>query len=102
MLVDPTTRTLRATLAARDAGCTPNNRIRALRFTRLTNATVEVPGLPLVAAPSSGALLLAAPVPSLTLTVHRLESGQAATVELVVTDACGDWPTFVGGGPSAF
>jgi hypothetical protein len=28
--------------------------------------------------------------------------GQASTVELVVTDGCGDWPTFVGGGPNAF
>ena len=37
-----------------------------------------------------------------TLTVRRVTDGQASTVELVVTDGCGDWPTFVGGGPNAF
>ena len=36
------------------------------------------------------------------LTVHRVTPGQAATVELAVIDGCGSWPTFVGGGPSAF
>jgi hypothetical protein len=36
------------------------------------------------------------------LTVHRLTVGQAATVELTVNDGCGAWPTFVGGGPTAF
>jgi hypothetical protein len=39
---------------------------------------------------------------SIALTVHRVTAGQAATVELIVTDGCGTWPTFVGGGPSAF
>jgi hypothetical protein len=34
--------------------------------------------------------------------LNRLTAGQAATVELVVTDGCGDWLTFVGGGPGAF
>jgi hypothetical protein len=34
--------------------------------------------------------------------VRRPASGQAATVELTVTDGCGTWPTFVGGGPTAF
>jgi hypothetical protein len=29
-------------------------------------------------------------------------NGTAATAELTVTDGCGDWPTFVGGGPGAF
>jgi hypothetical protein len=36
------------------------------------------------------------------LVVQRQAPGQAVTVELVVTDACGDWPTVVGGGPNAF
>ena len=39
---------------------------------------------------------------SVVLTVRRLTAGLAATVEAVVTDGCGDWPTFVGGGPTAF
>jgi hypothetical protein len=39
---------------------------------------------------------------TIQLNLHRATSGQAATVELTVTDGCGAWPTFVGGGPSAF
>jgi hypothetical protein len=37
-----------------------------------------------------------------TLTVERLTPGQATTVPLTMVDACGEWPTFVGGGPTAF
>ena len=37
-----------------------------------------------------------------TFYVARLTAGQTSTVSLVATDGCGDWPTFVGGGPSAF
>jgi hypothetical protein len=33
---------------------------------------------------------------------RRATPGQPTTVQLVVADACGDWPTFVGGGPTAF
>jgi hypothetical protein len=39
---------------------------------------------------------------SIGLTVRHVAAGQAATVELTVTDGCGAWPTLVGGGPSAF
>jgi hypothetical protein len=42
-------------------------------------------------------------VPSspVTLFVSRVTVGQASTVRVVVTDGCGAWPTFFGGGPSA-
>ncbi|HEY7059852.1 MAG TPA: hypothetical protein VII06_00125 [Chloroflexota bacterium] len=53
-----------------------------------------------VAAPTT--VSLPAHPASIGLTVHRLTPGQAATVELTVTDGCGAWPTLVGGGPSAF
>jgi hypothetical protein len=36
------------------------------------------------------------------LTVQRPQPGQATTAQLLVVDGCGDWPTFVGGGPDAF
>jgi hypothetical protein len=36
------------------------------------------------------------------LTVTRVAPGQATTIPLTVVDECGAWPTFVGGGPSAF
>ena len=48
----------------------------------------------------------AVPLPASTqqvgLMVQRVAPGQATTVHLVVTDVCGEWPTFVGGGPTAF
>jgi len=37
-----------------------------------------------------------------TLFVNRVIAGQASTATFVVTDGCGDWPTFVVGGPTAF
>jgi hypothetical protein len=40
--------------------------------------------------------------PSVGLTVRRIDNTQPVTVELVVTDGCGEWPTFIGGGPNAF
>jgi hypothetical protein len=40
--------------------------------------------------------------PQITLTLRRVNTALPATVHLTVTDGCGDWPTFVGGGPSAF
>ena len=36
------------------------------------------------------------------LTLQRTTAGQAAIVHFEVTDGCGGWPTFAGGGPSAF
>jgi hypothetical protein len=38
----------------------------------------------------------------ITFFVNRVTPGQATTVSLVVNNGCGDWPTFVGGGPGAF
>jgi hypothetical protein len=93
---------LQATITARDANCSPNNRLQSLRFTRLTNATVDVPGVGNIAAPSATPIALAGQPASVVLTVRRVTAGQAATVELVATDGCGEWPTFVGGGPGAF
>jgi hypothetical protein len=93
---------LQSTLRARDAGCTPNNQLLALRFTRLANASVDIPGVGTITAPAALPIALPGQPATVTLTVNRLASGEAATVELVVTDGCGQWPTVVGGGPSAF
>jgi hypothetical protein len=96
---------LQTTITARDANCTPNNKLLSLRFRRLTNASVEVPTSPpttVTTAPPDIVVPLPSQPQTITLTVHRGTPGQAATVELVVTDGCGEWPTFVGGGPNAF
>jgi hypothetical protein len=96
---------LQATIRARDAGCannTQNNQLLSFRFTRLSNATVDVPGLGTISAASATPLALTGQPASITLTMRRVRSGEAATAELVVTDGCGEWPTFIGGGPSSF
>lgn len=41
-------------------------------------------------------------LPSSTFIVSRQTPSGGATVRLLISDACGDWPTFVGGGPNAF
>lgn len=93
---------LRVTLTARGAGCVPNNRLQAVQVTVLGNGHLEWPGPPpaLITAPSY------LPVPgapaTYTFTVVRVTVGLATTVHLLVTDSCGTWPTFVGGGPAAF
>jgi hypothetical protein len=102
--VTPGGGTLQTTITARDAGCAQgNNQLFSLQFTRLANATVDVATSPVttVSAAPTTATLSGHP-PSIQLTVRRPASGQAATVELTVTDGCGTWPTFVGGGPTAF
>ena len=94
--------TLQTTLTARDAGCAGgNNKLLSLQVTRLTNATVDVPGFGPVSTTPTTVNLPTQP-PSIGLTVHRLNAGQATTVELTVTDGCGSWPTFIGGGGTAF
>ncbi|HEY7060585.1 MAG TPA: kelch repeat-containing protein [Chloroflexota bacterium] len=99
----PSNHTLQAPIVARDAACPQgNNQLFALKFTRLTNATVDVPGVATISTASATPVPLPSHPASLTLTVHRVTAGQATTVELTVTDGCGAWPTFVGGGPSAF
>jgi hypothetical protein len=72
--------------------------LHALRFTRLSNAAIELGGQVGV----TGSVPLNPPVGSATFFVRRVAAGQAATAELTATDGCGAWPTFVGGGPGAY
>jgi hypothetical protein len=37
-----------------------------------------------------------------TFVLRRVTAGQAATANVTVVDACGDWPTVAGGGPTTF
>ncbi len=102
--VSPNGGTLQTNITARDANCAQgNNQLQSLVFSRLTNATVDVATTPLTAVTSVPATVHLPNRPSsIPLIVHQVTSGQAATVELVVRDGCGDWPTFIGGGPAVF
>ena len=96
---------LLVTVTARDAACSPNNQLQSIQFTRLDNAIVEWPGAP-AAVVSSPPPPTPLPVPggqsSYQFMVTRPVAGSSSTVSLVVTDGCGTWQTFVGGGPGAF
>jgi hypothetical protein len=94
--VSAATDVLTAIVGATGAG----NTVRKLTFASLGNATVSVSG---VAAPvNSGATVQLPPgTTSVTLTVHAVDPTGATHVPFTVTDACGDWPTFVGSGAGA-
>jgi hypothetical protein len=88
-------------ITARNAGCFPNNQLVQLQFTALANAGIQLPGDTTVhQAPFT------VPIPpgnaQTAFTTIRLTPGQAATATFLVTDGCGGWPAFVGGGPNAF
>jgi hypothetical protein len=76
-----------------------NTWLTALRFTQTPNALVDLPGQ----SGRTGSFTVGLPdgTTSTQFWVRRASAG-AATVRLVVVDRCGEWPTFVGGGPGAF
>ena len=75
--------------------------LSALRFGEARNALIYVPGQ------SPGAtgnfdVPLPPAVSNYTFTVWREIAGRDVYVPFIVVDSCGDWPTFVGGGPTSF
>jgi hypothetical protein len=95
---------LQATITARDAGCAQgNNQLQSLQFTGLTNATVEVATSPVTTVSNTPTTVNLPTRPAtIGLTVRRVAPDQATLAMVTVTDGCGSWPTFVGGGPSAW
>jgi len=81
--------------ATSNAGFT--NALQTIAWNAFDNATVEG-----IAGATPGGKTTLVNVPSATFFVKRTIVGQAATLHFTVADACGDWPTFVGGGPDAF
>jgi subtilisin-like proprotein convertase family protein len=63
--------------------------IRDVRIDRLDGATLSPPRF-------------GVGVPVSTVTVRRQRADSGVTVQAVVTDDCGPWPTVFGGGPDAF
>jgi hypothetical protein len=80
----------------------PSNQLRNVQFLRSTNASVSVQGQTIPA--SGGTVTTPAGSTSLGFMVSRQPPGSqtAVTVPFVVTDDCGGWNTFVGGGGTAF
>jgi thermitase len=92
----PGSLTVTVTAGATSSGA---NRLQEIRFGASSNAIVDVGtraeagGFSVTMPPSSA---------SYPFTVRRSAPGTATTVPLVVVDSCGEWKTFVGGGPAAF
>ena len=75
-----------------------NNPLTVLKFGAFQNAKVTLNGQPI----ASGQNVTMPPnTYAVDFTVERVTAGQATTVPLTVVDACGEWPTFVGGGTGA-
>ncbi|MCC7370771.1 MAG: hypothetical protein IT306_20285 [Chloroflexi bacterium] len=76
-----------------------SNIIRSVRVVGAQNAQVSVLGQTFGA--GGGTAVPTSATQSVTLTVIRTAGG-SVTVPLAIADDCGEWTTFVGGGPSAF
>jgi hypothetical protein len=79
-----------------------NARLLQLQIGALTNAVVDLDALGQMGVGSGATIALPPETLSLSLYVRRVTPGHASHANLTVVDGCGAWPTFVGGGPSAF
>jgi hypothetical protein len=82
------------------AGAGAGIALRTIQFGAATNALVDAG--PLVGVRGDATVSVAPGTTSFVFYVRRDSSGQATHVPLTITDSCGPWPTFVGGGPTAF
>jgi VCBS repeat-containing protein len=89
---------LQATVTATETGTPTQNRLQSITFGTLQNAVVTLNGETIA---NGQTVTLPAGSMAQSFTVRRVEAGRPATVPLTVTDQCGSWPTFVGGGAGA-
>jgi glucose/arabinose dehydrogenase len=90
---------LRVTVGTGTNPETPQNEIQRIAVGAATNADVQIGSQ---RGTGNFTVSLPAGVQQTGFTVRRSAPGQASTVPLTVTDACGDWQTLVGGGANAF
>ena len=90
---------LQVTVQAGRPATAPSNVLRTVRVVQAPNARVDILGQSVGA--GGGSISVPAGTQSVSFTVTRLAAG-AITVPLVITDSCGEWETFVGGGANAF
>jgi hypothetical protein len=76
------------------------NELQAITWTRFDTATVVVDGIGPVQVGQQTSFLSLTQAASFVIT--RTPGASSGTVRLTVTDVCGAWPTFVGGGPNAW
>jgi parallel beta-helix repeat protein len=93
--------TLNVTVTATRPAAAPNNVVKQIQFGPALNATVEINGQ---SRPGGNfTATIPAGTQSVQFVVRRTPTNApATTVPFTVTDQCGDWNSFVGGGASAF
>jgi thermitase len=91
---------LRVTVGAGSTGTTSTNGLVQVRFGSATNAVIQTDSQS--TAQGNFAVTVPQGADQYSFTIKRATPGAATTVNLTVVDACGDWPTVVGGGPNAF
>jgi len=91
---------LQVTVIAQTSAGVPINGLRRIEFAVPTNGVID--GFGRVGEAGAFAVDLPDQPRAVTFAVRRVDPAQATNVPFTVTDACGPWSTFVGGGPSAF
>ena len=89
---------LEVTVAAGTTTGAPSNPLRTARFGLVSNGTIELSGYGQVA---SGTTVGIAPGTREATFVVRRPASSSTIVPLFLTDACGEWRTFVGAGTGA-
>jgi len=87
------------TISAQTNAGTPSNQLSSLAFGAATNALIDIGGQ--VGATGNFTVSLPPGTAQTSFAVRQAAPGYT-TVPLVVTDGCGDWSTFAGGGPGAY
>jgi hypothetical protein len=90
--------TLTVTLRANDSVSIAGNEIQSVAVTQIVNAFVTLGSQ--VERQTPFTVTFPGGTPTTQVTVRRQQAGQAFRADLTVTDGCGPWQTFVGGGPS--
>ena len=92
--------TLQVTVTAGRPAGAPSNVLRSIKFGALVNASIDMAGYGSPAATTT--VGIAPGTQTVTFVARRAALGAGTTIPLVLTDDCGDWRTFVGGGRTAF
>jgi hypothetical protein len=92
---------LRVVVSAETNAGTPTNWLHSISFASTTNALVSTSGAT-TGSTSPSTVSLAPGTQQYRFSLRRMQSGSASTVNFTVTDNCGAWPTFVGGGTNGF
>ena len=88
---------LKVTIETTNTPGVPDNTLNGLRVVTLTNASLEVRGETIRTA--GGTAEFDEGSEAIHFFVQRVQNNQAFAATIAIIDDCGDWQTFVGGGP---